>query len=111
MSGIRCNILVKYAGVDSNIGGITRHNIVQALRTDTSAQAAAGGDSGGPVVTSPDGTYGNDMQARGLISGAWGQTVVCPAGGVADTSTFCYEGVHYIGMSAIVNTLGFTLNP
>lgn len=111
MSGVECNILVKYAGVDSNIGGITRHNVVQAMRTDTSSHAAANGDSGGPVVTSADGTYGNDMQARGLISGSWGQVVVCPVWGVGIAmQTTCYEGVQFIGMSAIVNTLGFTLH-
>ncbi|MGK4580273.1 hypothetical protein [Kitasatospora sp. HPMI-4] len=111
MSGVKCNILVKYAGVDSNIGGITRHNVVQAMRTDTSTHASANGDSGGPVVTSSDGTYGNDMQARGLISGSWGQVVVCPTWGVGIAmETTCYEGVQFIGMSAIVNQLGFALH-
>ncbi|MFF0298213.1 hypothetical protein ACFYST_32100 [Kitasatospora sp. NPDC004614] len=110
MSGVKCNIQVRYAGVDSNIGGITRHNVVQAMRTNTGDHAAAQGDSGGPVVTSPDGTYGNDMQARGLISGSWGQYVACPTWGVGIAmETTCYEGVQFIGMSAIVNTLGFTL--
>lgn len=63
MSGIHCNILVQYAGITMNIGGIDRQNVVKAIRTDTS-MAVAAGDSGGPVVTSADGTYGNDMQAR-----------------------------------------------
>lgn len=110
MSGIHCNILVQYAGITMNIGGIDRQNVVKAIRTDTS-MAVAGGDSGGPVVTSPDGTYSNDnMQARGLISAGWGSTVTCPAGSVANSGTTCYEGVAFIGMSAIVNKMGFNLN-
>ncbi|GAA0274725.1 hypothetical protein GCM10010302_10400 [Streptomyces polychromogenes] len=92
-----------------NIGGVDRSNVVQAIRTDTS-MAVARGDSGGPVVTSADGTYGNDMQARGLISGSWGSTVTCPAGSVANSATTCYEGVAFIGMSAMVNKMGFNLN-
>ncbi|WP_344443069.1 hypothetical protein [Kitasatospora nipponensis] len=84
--------------------------MVQAMRTDTGHAAVAAGDSGGPVIASPDGTYGNDMQARGLISGSYGGTVVCAFGVDTYGATTCYEGVSYIGMSAIVNTLGFTLN-
>ncbi|MFD7985395.1 trypsin-like serine protease [Kitasatospora indigofera] len=110
MSGVHCGLQVKYAGVDASIGGITRHNVVQALRTDSYAIASAQGDSGGPVVASPDSSYGNDMQARGLISGSYGEVVVCPTWGVGTAGqTTCFSGVSYIGMSAIVNTLGFTL--
>lgn len=80
------------------------------MRTDLQHIAAAAGDSGGPVVTSPDGTYGWDMQARGLISGSYGSKVVCPAAGVGTYGpTTCYESVSFIGMSAIINILGFTL--
>ncbi|MFD9123420.1 hypothetical protein [Kitasatospora sp. NPDC059571] len=111
MSGIHCNLKVKYAGVDISIGGIVRHNVVEAFRTDSSTIAVAQGDSGGPVVTSTDGTWGSEMQARGLISGGDGEWVVCPTWGVGTAGqTACYSGVACIGMSAIVNTLGFTLN-
>ncbi|MFG2822081.1 hypothetical protein ACGFX4_21965 [Kitasatospora sp. NPDC048365] len=111
MSGVKCNIKVKYAGVESVIGGIKRYNVVQAMRTDTSTHAAAQGDSGGPVVTSADGTYGFDMQARGVISGSWGGVVVCPLFGVDIAGeTTCYEGVQYIGLYYLVNNLGFSVN-
>lgn len=111
MSGVHCNILVKYAGVDAIIGGITRHNVVHAMQTNSWDMGSAQGDSGGPVIASPDGSYGNDMQARGLISGSYGHFQVCPTWGVGIYGqTTCYEGVSYIGMSAIVNTLGFTLS-
>ncbi|MEV8515088.1 hypothetical protein [Dactylosporangium sp. NPDC051484] len=107
MSGIHCGIKVKYAGVDSIIEGITRHNVVQALRTTTN-MASAKGDSGGPVVAC--GATCDMMQARGIISGSYGNWVVCPVAGVGTAgSTECFEGVSYIGMSAFVNNLGFTL--
>jgi hypothetical protein len=79
------------------------------MRTDTSSMAVAAGDSGGPVITSPDGTYGTNMQARGLISGSYGGTVTCAWGVDTYGETTCFDGVAYIGMSAIVNTLGFNL--
>ncbi len=108
MSGIHCGIKVKYAGVDATIGGVTRHNVVQGLRTNGNDFATANGDSGGPVVAC-NGSC-EQMQARGIISGAYGQWVVCPTFGVGTYGpTTCYEGVSYIGMSAYINNLGFVL--
>ena len=119
MSGVHCYIQVTNAGVDVNIGGIVRSNVVLAMRTSTDTNgtywfASAEGDSGGPVVASPDGTYSTtNMQARGIISGANGDWVVCDPNLLApigrNGNSACWQGVAFIGMSAIVNTMGFHL--
>ena len=108
MSGIHCSLLVTNSGVDLNIGGIVRSNVVIAKRTIAGTMAVASGDSGGPVVTSADGSWGMRMQARGIISGgpddSW---VVCDPTWLAVPGNTCYATVDYIGMSAITG-LGFT---
>jgi hypothetical protein len=48
------------------------------------------------------------MQARGIISASHGNWVVCGAVAYPGQTT-CYEGVTYIGMSAIINTMAVVL--
>lgn len=109
MSGVHCNLLVTNAGVD--LDGYSNVVIAKRTSTDTSGNnwfAAAAGDSGGPVVASADGTYGVNMQARGLIhAGLSSSWLACSPGDDTWIASACYGTVLYIGMSAITN-LGFT---
>ncbi|WTW98197.1 S1 family peptidase [Streptomycetaceae bacterium NBC_01309] len=107
MSGVHCNnkIYNDNTVVVDDLG-VTRGPAILAKRTNLSDMASAKGDSGGPVVTSPDGTYGVNMEARGIIHGGLGGQVACPGSGTPGTGTAgptnCYESVAYIAIRRIL---------
>ncbi|MFJ5548694.1 hypothetical protein [Streptomyces sp. NPDC093225] len=103
MTGIHCNLKVYDADtvVRDEVDGHIIGPAILATRTNVQDVAGGKGDSGGPVVTSPDGTYGHDMEARGIISGGDGEIAVCIPGGTA-ASTRCYEGVAYVAIRRVL---------
>ncbi|MGC0418617.1 S1 family peptidase [Embleya sp. AB8] len=111
MSGVRCNLKVYndntvFKGED----GVTRGPAILAKRIYPTDIAIAQGDSGGPIVASPDGTYGGNMEARGIISASDGNYVVCPVWGEGTAGeTICYEGVAYIAIRRVLSDFGVVI--
>ncbi|MFF7442714.1 S1 family peptidase [Streptomyces sp. NPDC008122] len=110
MSGVHCNNKVN--SIEDDIvqdDGTHVGPVVFAQRTDLQDVSHSKGDSGGPVVTSPDGTYGFDMEARGIISVGRGEPTVCIPGETQRPDVMCFSTVGYIPMGTIMNTFGLTL--
>ncbi|MFI6583522.1 hypothetical protein [Embleya sp. NPDC050493] len=111
MSGIRCNLKVYndntvFKGPD----GVTRGPAILAKRFYPTDIAIATGDSGGPIVASPDGTYGGNMEARGIVSASDGSYVVCPVWGEGTAGiTDCFEGVSYIAIRRVLSDFGVVI--
>ncbi|MFD7324185.1 hypothetical protein ACFV9D_24295 [Streptomyces sp. NPDC059875] len=110
MSGVHCNN--KVSSIEDSIiqdDGTKVGPVVFAQRTNLQDVSHSKGDSGGPVVTSPDGTYGFDMEARGIISVGRGEPVVCIPNETVDPTVRCFGTVGYIPMGTIINTFGIRL--
>ncbi|MEU3460770.1 S1 family peptidase [Streptomyces sp. NPDC006733] len=108
MTGIRCNL--KITNDDTAViqeNGVRVSPAVITQRSFVADIAGGKGDSGGPVVASTDGQYGENMTARGIIIG--GKDVVpCPAGGTAWQTT-CFSSMVYVPIRPILSYFGLTL--
>ncbi|MER7759672.1 hypothetical protein [Streptomyces sp. NPDC097619] len=110
MSGVHCNLRIyadnSYVHLDN---GQFVSPVIKAARTDMSNVSHALGDSGGPVVTTADGTYGPRMAARGIISAGIGGPVVCVPGETRNPSTRCFGEVGYVAIRRVLADFELTL--
>ncbi|MCX4821436.1 S1 family peptidase [Streptomyces sp. NBC_01142] len=106
-TGIRCNLKIINDDTYTIQDGVRISPVVQAERSFPADIALGKGDSGGPVVASTDGKYGENMTARGLISGGSNE-IPCPVGGTSAPTT-CYATLWYVPIRPILSHFGLTL--
>ncbi|MER7467977.1 hypothetical protein [Streptomyces sp. NPDC097981] len=114
MSGVHCNNQVyndntwyKPDSLDYVI-----KPVIKAKRTNLTEPASVSGDSGGPVVTTADGTCGHGMEARDTISGGGGDYVVCDPNGVAEPNNpniKCHTDVFYSPIMPTLTVFGLAI--
>ncbi|MCZ4120357.1 S1 family peptidase [Streptomyces sp. H39-S7] len=106
-TGIRCNLKITNDDTSTVQDGIRISPVVLTERSFAADIAVGKGDSGGPVVASTDGQYGENMTARGIIIGGKNE-VACPAGGTSGPTT-CFSSMVYVPIRPILNYFGLTL--